>query len=258
MHHILGDVGLSVEEDGERLRGTADVVPNMRVPGTTSLRLSILATWADTLLGLLAARSAAPAVPVTLELDVHIFEDVPTAGTVDSVARLLKAGRSVTVTAIDFANASGRRVGFGHGLMMDSGLTTRGGRSALDTFSARRGVLDEPFAKRAGCQRLAPGLASLPCADHLLNSAKTLNGGLLALVVEEAVLSADPGSSICSVSLKYLRPVRRGPATARAEVHRGVATVEVHDADNDALAVIATTRAFARPEHDTVHLAADL
>jgi hypothetical protein len=41
------------------------------VPGTSRLRTSILATWADNLAGLLAVYAMAPRVPVTLDLDVH-------------------------------------------------------------------------------------------------------------------------------------------------------------------------------------------
>ncbi len=81
-------------------------------------------------------------------------------------------------------------------------------------------------------------------ARHVLNQSKTLNGGFLGLVAEEAALSADPeGRALESLHLRYLRPVRTGPAVARAEVRDGVGEVEVRDGATDALAVIATTRA---------------
>ncbi|MGH7859080.1 MAG: hotdog domain-containing protein, partial [Candidatus Binatia bacterium] len=160
-----------MEEHADGFRGTADVVPNMWVPGTSSLRSSVLVTWADILLGYVAARSLAPAIPVTLELDLHLFEDVTGRGTVHASGRLVKAGRSVTASAVEFTDGGGRPVAIGHVLSMAAsvpGATARGGRWALDTFSARQ-VLPEPFPQRAGCERLAPGVASLPCADHVLN-----------------------------------------------------------------------------------------
>jgi hypothetical protein len=43
--------------------------------------------------------------------------------------------------------------------------------------------------------------------------------------------------------MRYLRPVRTGPAVARAEVRGAIGEVEVRDAATDALAIIATTRA---------------
>ena len=82
-----------------------------------------------------------------------------------------------------------------------------------------------------------------------LNSAKTVNGGLIALAIEEAVLStgdpAGPAGTLASMALHYLRPVRRGPAVATADVTGSVGTVEVRDAGGEhRLAVHATTRLF--------------
>jgi hypothetical protein len=46
------------------------------------------------------------------------------------------------------------------------------------------------------------------------------------------------------MALRYLRPVRTGPAVARADVHAGLGRVDVRDAgDDDRPAVTATTRA---------------
>ncbi len=112
------------------------------------------------------------------------------------------------------------------------------------------GPLAAPLAERAGCERLAPGVASLPCEGDRLNAAGTLNGGLIALVVEEAALSAAgrPEATLAVLSLRYLRPVRVGPAVARATVRAGVGEVVVTDRGrDDALAVLATTRTFDEP-----------
>lgn len=45
--HILADLGFAVGRSGDDVHGSALVVPEMWVPGTTSLRTSILATWVD-------------------------------------------------------------------------------------------------------------------------------------------------------------------------------------------------------------------
>jgi hypothetical protein len=55
--HILMELGFSARRSGEELHGVASVTPQMHVPGTGQLRTSILATWADTLGGLLAAHA---------------------------------------------------------------------------------------------------------------------------------------------------------------------------------------------------------
>jgi acyl-coenzyme A thioesterase PaaI-like protein len=246
-HHILGDLGLVIRAEDDVLHGTAEVVPAMFVPGTTVLRASLLATWADILLGLVTVRALAPRIPVTLELDVHVFEEIDEWDSVCCIARLTKAGQSVIVSTIDFTDGNGRPLGFGHSLFMaapDPKLSMPAGDWALNRFGARRGALLEPFAVRAGCERLSTGVASLPCQPHVLNGAKTLNGGLVSLVVEEAVLSAHSVGTVASMSLRYLRPVRGGPAVARAEIRGGLGSIEVRDASTDALAVLATTRSF--------------
>ena len=102
-----------------------------------------------------------------------------------------------------------------------------------------------PFADRARCERREAGVAAIPLMEDATNASLTLNGGLLALAVEEAALSALPASTLSSLNLHYLRPVRVGPAVARAIVDRDLARIEVSDAGaDDRLAVVATVRAF--------------
>jgi acyl-coenzyme A thioesterase PaaI-like protein len=90
-------------------------------------------------------------------------------------------------------------------------------------------------------------VAELPRSDDGLNSSNTLNGGLIALVTEEAALSLSPGATLSSLSLRYLRPIRVGPAVASAQARSGLGQIEVRDAGNDnRLSVLATARYFDR------------
>ena len=75
-----------------------------------------------------------------------------------------------------------------------------------------------------------------------------MNGGLIALAAEEAVLSLEPdGATLSSLSLRYLRPVRVGPAVATAQTRSGLGQIEVRDAGNEnRLSVLATARFFDR------------
>jgi acyl-coenzyme A thioesterase PaaI-like protein len=103
-----------------------------------------------------------------------------------------------------------------------------------------------PLAERAGMSRLAPGAARAPMTDEGLNASNTMNGGLIGMVAEEAALSLAPaGSSLSSLGIRYLSPVRTGPAVATAAGSGGVYRVEVRD-DGTAsrLAALATTRTF--------------
>jgi acyl-coenzyme A thioesterase PaaI-like protein len=191
----------------------------------------------------------APQVPVTLELDIHLYEDAPADGTVHAVAHVVKAGRSVVVCGVDITDDDGHPVAIGAASFMAApdphlALPDDVARHAMAITPGR---LHLPFAARAGCRRRAPGVAELPRSDDGLNAAGTVNGGLLALVAEEAALSLTPGATLSSMALRYLRPVRTGPAVATAEVRAGLGRVVVRDAGggDDRPVVTATTRVVA-------------
>ena len=249
--HVLQDLGWAVtrsETGDDAIAGSAAISPEMHVPGTGQVRLSILAAWADVLAGHLAAPTIHPRVPVTLELDVHLFEPPHGAGTVRGVGRVVKAGRSVFVASVDFYVEGGDPIGFAAASFMpapDQRLTIDVPLS-VDRPAAPTGArLTIPFAERAGCTRREPGLAVLANSAESLNASNTLNGGLIALACEEAALSLSPGATLASLGLRYLQPVRVGPAVAEAEVRHGLGRVEVRDAGNEnRLCVVATSRTF--------------
>ena len=246
--HIMIELGLLTGRSGDEVHGTATVVPEMWVPGTTSLRTSILATWVDHVSGLAAIDVLAPRVPVTLELDVHVHDSLPSDGTVHAAARVLKAGRSVVVCTVDITDDRGRPVAIGNASFMaapDPGLALPTTLSH-EAMAATPGRLRVPFAERAACARREPGVAVLQRSEDGLNAAGTVNGGLIALVVEEAALSLSEGTTLTSMALRYLRPVRTGPAVATASERAGLARVEVVDAGGDGRPVVtATTRVGA-------------
>jgi acyl-coenzyme A thioesterase PaaI-like protein len=252
--HILTELGFAVRRDGDGIHGSAHVVPEMWVPGTTSLRTSILATWVDHVSGLAAIGVMAPRVPVTLELDVHVYEQVPSHGAVHVASRLVKAGRSVVVCGVDITDDDGNLVAIGAASFMAAPdpqveLPPNISLDALPNIS--RGRLRLPLAERAGCRRREPGVAVLPRSDDGLNAAGTVNGGLIALLVEEAALSLTPGATLSSLALRYLRPVRTGPAVATADVRAGLGRVEVRDAGGDDRPVVTATTRTAADRIDT-------
>jgi acyl-coenzyme A thioesterase PaaI-like protein len=245
--HLLQELGFSVRPDGEELHGTASVTPYMHVPGTTCLRASILASWADMLCGMLSMR-AFGRVSVTVELDVHLYRPAPGSGTVTAVGRPVKAGRSVFVGEVEFADSDGETFGFSAASFMAAPDTTlRPPRlTSLEVppppLEARLGL---PLAERADCKRQAPGTVVLHKSEDGLNAARTVHGGLIALAAEEAALSLTPGTSLSSLALRYLQPVRVGPAVATARVLDGLGRVELRDSGHgNRLAVTATTRTF--------------
>jgi acyl-coenzyme A thioesterase PaaI-like protein len=245
-HHLLQELGFVIRPDGDELIGTASVTPFMHVPGAGCLRTSILATWADMLCGLLAMRDLTDRVSVTLDLEVHLYRPASAAGTVTAVARPVRTGRSVLVGEVEFADDGGETFGFAAGAFMAAPDTTltppRPPRFDLPPLDVR---LSMPLADRAGCKRQAPGIAVLHRSEDGLNAAKTMHGGLIALAAEESVLSLAPGGALSSLTVRYLQPVRVGPAVATSTVRDGLGRVELRDAGNDdRLAVTATARTF--------------
>lgn len=253
VQHVLAELGFAVTRAGDGIRGVAEVTPEMWAPGTSSVRTSILATWVDHVCGLAAMDVLAPRVPVTLELDVHAYEAPPSSGRVHVAAHVVKAGRSVVVCGADLTDDGGRPVAIGAASFMvapDPGLELPEQVSVDGPLhrALGQGRLRRPFAERAGCTLRGPGVAVLPRSEDGLNAAGTVNGGLIALAVEEAALSLTPGATLSSMGLRYLRPVRRGPAVATAAVRSGLGRVEVVDAGSgDRPTATATIRAADAP-----------
>lgn len=243
--HVLLELGLGVRRAGDGLVGEAPIVPEMHVPGSDVLRTSILATWTDTVSGLLVADVVHPRVPVTLELDVHLYALPRDLARVVVTGRLAKAGRTVVVPTVELADEEGDVFGFGACSFMvapDPELRMPD-ITSIDMGAPGHRRLSVPLAERVGIERPAPGTAVLPQSEEGRNASNTMNGGLLALVVEEAVRSQAPGTAIESMALRYLQPVRIGPAVGTADVRNGLGRVEIVDAGNDdRLAVMATTR----------------
>lgn len=245
--HVIRELGFQLSRVGDELHGRATVIPELCVPGTTTVRTSVFAAWTDTIAGLLASRAIAPRVPTTLELDVHLARQPSACRVVDAVGQMVKAGSSVNVLSVEFTSDAGDPLGHGSASFMATpDRTVTVPHDAIRQASALPAErLRVPLAERAGCERREPGVAVLPKSDDGLNVAKTINGGLIALVVEEAALSLTADATLSSMALRYLRPMRIGPAIATAHVHAGLGRVEVRDAGSaDRLSVIATTRTF--------------
>lgn len=247
--HVLGELDFRLEHAGDGLRGHATVNEHMHVTGTDVLRASILATWSDTVTGLVCAKVVEPRVPVTLELDLHLYGPPVAPDEIVITGHLVKAGKDVLLSTVDIADGTGDAIGSADATFMLAPDETLRLPMPVDELVGAVGTmpgrLAEPFAERAGCERREPGVAWMPpTTDEQRNSSNTLNGGLIALLVEEAAVSTRPGSSLSSLIVHFARPIRTGPAVARATVHGDVAEVVVTDEGRGDLAVKATARFF--------------
>lgn len=247
--HIVREMGMRLERDGNDLRGFAPVVPELCTPGTDALRISVLALWSDIICGLMAGFHIGPRVPVTLDLSVELFAPPVGVRSVEIAGQLVKLGRSVLTLSHDVLG-DGSPLGYGTATFMlspDESLLLPPEAATLSSFHDGGERMTKPYAERASCVLVRPGVASLPRTQETTNASNTINGGIIALAAEEAALSlAAPGSTLTAMSLRYLRPARVGPAVASAVAHGDHARVEVRDSgsrpDSDRLCVLATTR----------------
>jgi acyl-coenzyme A thioesterase PaaI-like protein len=243
--HVLAPLGFSIEVEGDSIVGRASITPHMHAVGIERLRTGLVAAWVDLVTGTHAVEHLFPRIPVTLDLDIHLFEPPGATGAVEMVSRVLKIGRSVAVFEVE-VRVDLEVVGIGTAtfvLAPDPTLRLHT-RPRLRPVAADQ-LLAKPFTEHAGIEVLEPGLASVPNAPGSRNAVNTLNGALIAVLVEEAALSVAPGECLASLDLHYLQPVRVGPAIARADVRHGLGRVEVRDAGaEDRLAAVATTRTF--------------
>ena len=218
-------------------------------PVRAVVRTSILAAWVDIVCGHAAIGLFDPGVPVTLDLDVHLHRPPVGCEEVEMHANVQKAGRSVSVLSVDIVDGGGEALGFGHATFMAAPNPSLRMPTIVRDAGAAAAARSQPRRCRTpsgrACERVGAGIASIPMRPDGLNASGTLNGGLLALAVEEAALSAAPGTTLASLAMRFVRPVRVGPAIAQAEVRDGLGNVVVRDQGrDDQLAVIATARTF--------------
>lgn len=242
--HMLLELGLELRIEGDEMRAVGPVFDAMLLPGTGTMRTSVLAVWADMVAGHLVVPRIMPRVPVTLELGVDVYREPVGLHELHVTGRVAKAGNTVLVATVEFTDVDGGPIAIAHASFMKSpneALAITADRLTLrsDTLMAL------PFAERAGCTRDEPGVARLPRRADGGNASDTLNGGLIALACEEAALHATGSHGLSHLMLRYLRPVRVGPAMAKAEIVGEVANIEVRDdGDGDKLAVLATAHVW--------------
>jgi acyl-coenzyme A thioesterase PaaI-like protein len=151
------------------------------------------------------------------------------------------------MTEFDIVGPNGEPLGQGGAAFMiapDVSLVLPDNKETLDRLATRTPRLSASYAQRLNCELLSLGVTSMPHTHETGNAAGTLQGGLIALVAEEAALSLAPeGSTFISMGLRYLRPARVGPAVATAQRNGDVCRVEVRDGGSDhKLCVLMTGR----------------
>ncbi len=271
--HFFSHLALRWEHRGDLVVGDATVSPQLCVPGTSTPRTSMLATYADNTAGM-AAAIALGAVAPTLDLSIHVFR-TPTAADLTLESRMLKAGRRVIVgetwfTAVGepdpYAVAVTTFLGVGEPDPAALQLPTH----EDPPFSPHQ-PLDEPIDVRAGIVVLAPGETQIEHRIHVSNHRGTVQGGMIALLAERACesllsglsgpgdrradeQSADeqggPAQVVTGMDLRYLAGLKVGPVRATATAlrtdeagaHLWVEVRDVGAADRLMVHAVATAR----------------
>jgi acyl-coenzyme A thioesterase PaaI-like protein len=248
---IVTELGLRTATDGVEVRGEAEVVPEACVPATSTLRTSVVATWADMVTGYVAGREMDPRIPLTLDLEVQIHRPARPGARVVTHARPLKVGRTVVVCDARFHDAaSGDLLAVAHASFVaspDPRHVFPDGFPRVEWMPVGR--LAVPLAERIGSTTVAPGTVDVPWRPDGLNASGAIQGGLLAFAAEEAALSlAEHPVLVQGLTVRYLRPFSVGPARAVAEVYGDLAVVHLTDAGAGKLGAVATVR-LAAPAH---------
>jgi len=224
---FLADLGFSVEWDAGGVFSRIEVAHQHLSAITGGIRPSVLATVADCIAGLLSTRAWLLRVALTVDLTMHCFH-LPASGCVIASARILKAGRTLSVVETSFSlQGSERSIGVSHATFMASPRQI----DVLDRLvasPARGCTMASAFADQIGVRLVEPGAVELDLAPQVLQSSGTIQGGAVALLVELAAESS--GVVPTDLELHYLSSVRAGPARATAKPGNGGGrTVEVHD-----------------------------
>ena len=232
---MLRDLALTVEhhEDGTSV-GRLPVADAL-LDDHGRVRAGILATFVDAIGGGLAAYAAAPGWIATTDLDLQLSA-APTnrsaIDAVDALGRVLRAGRSTVVVAVDLV--AGREP-LGLATMTFAVLPRRANNPVMpadrssgpQTFIS--GTVDSGFTGSAldafGVRTVdaARGHVELEPTGYVENSLGAVQGGVVATVVERAAelaLSHAAGHPLAPVGMQltYLALAREGPIRSAVEV----------------------------------------
>jgi acyl-coenzyme A thioesterase PaaI-like protein len=229
---FLQDVGYTQEIEDGVSRGWLQVTDELRAPGSSQVRASVLATMSDVWTGALAGMACAPKLALTLDLTARIVGDVG-GDRLDIVGHLLKQGRTTIVAETDFSDpATGAVVALSHATFVAS---PRPQDVIGPMVTARTSVnaLDRPLAQELGIHVLSPGVVEVERGPYVNQPSGTLQGGVVAVLAELAAESLT-GGRVVELEVRYLSAIRVGPArTSAVALDDRTVRVEIRDPSND-------------------------
>ena len=186
-----------------------------------ALRLAALTFAVDSAVGMSAGFSALPNWVVTTDIDLRIFADAR-VGPVRTEAHTLRAGRSQVLAEARLYDEGQGDLLVGHATANHGALSPENG-APLELFpvgeilrqsSSHAGVRPQ-MSDTFGARVVEPGIVELDMVDNARNPWGILHGCLHTLLAEDAARSLVDGR-ITGVSIRFMAPVRVGPARAHA------------------------------------------
>jgi acyl-coenzyme A thioesterase PaaI-like protein len=215
----VAELGWCIRSAGEDLVCEGTVLPELCVPGTDLVRTSVLATWADVVTGLDSSRGMHPQIPITVDLDLNVVA-LPRAGaSVIGTSTLVKLGRTMSAYSVEMRVAD-EPAPFAYALASFMASPKPGHVAPEGGFVRREAIrhhLSVPILDRVRGRRLGRGEATVPWHVDNSNATGAIQGGLIALSIEEAALSLfDTSYTVSAISLRYFRAVRHSAVVATA------------------------------------------
>jgi len=254
--HVLRDLGLEVETtpDGTA-RAWMPVTPQTAAPwgGTTA---GVIATFVDAVSGNLAAVAARPDRVATADLALTLVHPA-TGPQIEATGAVVRRGRTTLVVEVQLGDVGWASATFA---VLPQRADAPGPSPRPDGRRAVFGGGGRPLPAWIGdvigleVVDAGAGVVTAPLGAYVANSFGALQGGMVALVAEQAgaaAIGAALGSPASTVALHtaYLAQCRVGPFRTTATVldasdASGSATVRVFDTGaGDRLTTIAHVRA---------------
>jgi acyl-coenzyme A thioesterase PaaI-like protein len=241
---IIGELGLNYARSGDVVSGRAECVAEAVVPGTQTLRTSVIATWADVIAGAIAGHAIDPRIPLTLDLEVQLLGSATVGDQIVGESVAVKIGRTVVVCEASFRQESATDP---FAIAIASFIASPNPEHVFEggfpDFTGIPGRLSAPFAERAGLRVIEPGVAEVPRREDGLNGTGAIQGGILSLAAEQAALSLSPEPAVAvGLNMRYLRQFSIGPCRAEATGDARGSIVRLVDEGTGKVGAIATVR----------------
>jgi acyl-coenzyme A thioesterase PaaI-like protein len=191
-----------------------------------------------------ASHAILPRIPVTLDLETQVIRPTKPGAELTVTSRPVKIGRRIVTSRAEFVDtADDALVAIAYASFIASPNPDHVLEHGFPKTIQSEQRLTMPVEARIERLLVGPGVVDLPRLLDGQNATGAIQGGLVSIAAEEAILSAvEPGTTLASLTMRYFRPFMIGPARATADITGAVATVELVDQGTGKVGAIATAR----------------